>query len=211
MPAVPRRGRPPRHNRADILDAASGALIFRGYDGLRYGDIAHASGVPVASLQHYFPTIEVLRREATRHTVRTELDAVVREMNGIADPWARLRHLIFEAVSGDPATRRGTWVIWLEYWRAAAHDPALAGDSRALNERWLALIGGCIAEGVEAGQFSLEGTPRAAAAELLATLDGLGIRLAAEHTPEEAAEAVELLDRAARRMLRPVTDPGSPA
>jgi AcrR family transcriptional regulator len=42
-------------------------MIFRGYGATRYSDVAEASGVPVASLQHHFPTLEVLRREALRN------------------------------------------------------------------------------------------------------------------------------------------------
>jgi AcrR family transcriptional regulator len=200
---VPRRGRPPRHNRADILNAASEMLIFRGYEATRYSDVAEASGVPVASLQHHFPTLEELRREALRNKVRAELTALADKVSLIADPWERVRHIIVTSISLDPARRRGGWVLWLEYWRAAAHDPELAMDSREVNEMWLELITRCIADGVDAGQFHPESTPREAAVELHALLDGLGIRLAVDHAPEEALDSIALLDRAARRMLLP--------
>jgi len=202
MPAAgPRRGRPPRHNRSDILDAASEVLIFRGYEATRYSDVADASGVPVASLQHHFPTLELLRREALRNKVRAELTALAEQVSLIADPWERVYHIIVTSVSLDPARRRGGWVLWLEYWRAAAHDPELAQDSREVNALWLSLLTECLADGVASGQFRLDGTPREAAVELHGLLDGLGLRLAIEHQPEEAAEAIALLERAARRML----------
>jgi AcrR family transcriptional regulator len=200
-PAPPRRGRPPRHNRSDILDAASEVMIFRGYEATRYSDVAEASGVPVASLQHHFPTLEVLRREALRNKVRAELTALAEQVALIADPWERIYHIIVMSVSLDPALRRGGWVLWLEYWRAAAHDPALAEDSGEVTAQWLSLITECVAAGVEAGQFHLEGSAHEAAVELHAMLDGLGIRLAVAHPPEVAGEAISLLERAARRML----------
>jgi AcrR family transcriptional regulator len=200
-PAVPRRGRPPRHNRGDILDAASEVLIFRGYEATRYSDVAEASGVPIASIQHHFPAIEVLRREALRHKVRSELSDLANHVRGIDDPWERIRHIIIRSVSLEPARRRGGWIVWLEYWRAAAHDPALARDSELVNEQWLDLITWCVADGVGAEMFQLEGTPREAATELHALLDGLGIRLAVDHPPQVAADSIALLERAARRML----------
>ncbi len=200
-PAVPRRGRPPRHNRGDILDAASEVLIFRGYEATRYSDVAEASGVPIASIQHHFPAIEVLRREALRHKVRSELSDLASHVRRIDDPWERIRHIIIRSVSLEPARRRGGWIVWLEYWRAAAHDPALARDSELVNEQWLDLITWCVADGVGAGMFHVEGTPREAATELHALLDGLGIRLAVEHPPQRAADCIALLERAARRML----------
>jgi AcrR family transcriptional regulator len=201
QPASPRRGRPPRHNKAEILNAASEVLIFRGYEATRYSDVAEASGVPVASLQHHFPTLEELRREALRNKVRAELAALADQVSQIADPWQRVHHIIITSISLDPARRHGGWVLWLEYWRAAAHDPALARDSREVNLAWLHLITQCVADGVEAGMFRIEGTAEEVAAELHSLLDGLGIRLAIDHPPEVAAGSIALLDRAARRML----------
>jgi AcrR family transcriptional regulator len=203
MPAVPRRGRPPRHNRSEILDAASEVMIFRGYGATRYSDVAEASGVPVASLQHHFPTLEVLRREALRNKVRAELTSLSEQVRVIADPWERVRHIIVRSVSLDPARRRGGWVLWLEYYRAAAHDEALAQDSREVRTQWLSLIAGCVADGMRAGQFSPDGTAAETAVELHGLLDGLGIKLAIELEDAAAAEAIMLLERAARRMLRP--------
>jgi len=208
MPSVPRRGRPPRHNRSEILDAASEVMIFRGYGATRYSDVAEASGVPVASLQHHFPTLEVLRREALRNKVRAELTSLALRVSEIADPWQRVQHIIVRSVSLDPARRRGGWVLWLEYWRVAAHDPALAADSREVRTQWLSLIAECVADGVAAGEFSPDGTVADAAVELHGMLDGLGIRLAIEHEESAATEAIMLLERAARRLLG--LDPSEP-
>lgn len=201
LPASPRRGRPPRHSRSDILDAASEVLIFRGYEATRYSDVAEASGVPVASLQHHFPTLETLRREALKNKVRTELSALADEVSAISDPWERLRQIFATSVALDPARRRGGWVLWLEYWRAAAHDEDLAADSREVYGLWIGLITRCIADGEQAGVFQPGDTARDTAIQLHAMLDGLGVRFGVEHQPEEATRAIMLLERAARRML----------
>jgi len=203
MPALPRRGRPPRHNRSDILNAASEVMIFRGYGSTRYSDVAEASGVPVASLQHHFPTLASLRREALRNKVRAELNALAEQVAPITDPWERVHHIIVTSISLDPARRRGGWVLWLEYYRAAAHDTHLAEDSREVRGLWVQMIADCISEGIEAGRFSPEGTAHEAAKELHSLIDGLGLCLAIAHEDEEADEAIMLLDRAARRMLIP--------
>ena len=199
---MPRRGRPPRHNRSDILNAASEVMIFRGYESTRYSDVAEVSGVPMASLQHHFPTLEVLRREALRNKVRAELTSLAEQVTMISDPWERVYHIIITSVSLDPARRRGGWVLWVEYWRAAAHDPELAEDSREVNALWLSLITECIADGVESGRFTPNGTAHEVAVELHSMLDGLGLHFAVEHTAEDAADAIKLLERAARRMLQ---------
>jgi putative hydrolase of the HAD superfamily len=202
-PAIKRRGRPPRHKRSDILDAASEVMIFRGYGATRYSDVAEASGVPVASLQHHFPTLSVLRREALRNKVRAELSSLSEQVSMIADPWQRIYHILVTSISLEPARRRGGWVLWVEYYRAAAHDKELAEDSREVTDQWLGLITECVADGAAAGQFRLDAPPQELAKELHGLLDGLGIRLAIEHSPEEAVEAISVLERAARRMLFP--------
>lgn len=177
-------------------------MIFRGYGATRYSDVAEASGVPVASLQHHFPTLEVLRREALRNKVRAELTSLAARVSEIADPWQRVQQIIVRSVSLDPARRRGGWVLWLEYWRAAAHDLELAEDSQEVRTQWLSLIAECIADGVAAGQFRPDGTVNEAAVELHGMLDGLGIRLAVEHEEAAASEAIMLLERFTRRLLR---------
>jgi putative hydrolase of the HAD superfamily len=204
-PTMKRRGRPPRHNRSEILDAASEVMIFRGYGATRYSDVAEVSGVPVASLQHHFPTLGVLRREALRNKVRAELTALTEQVDKIDDPWERIYHILVTSVSLDPARRRGGWVLWLEYYRAAAHDDELAEDMRDVTRQWLSLIAECVSDGAKAGVFRLDATPYEVALELHGVLDGLGVRLAIEHPPEDAAQAIAVLERAARRMLfRPV-------
>jgi AcrR family transcriptional regulator len=203
MPALPRRGRPPRHNRSEILDAASEVMIFRGYGSTRYSDVSEASGVPVASLQHHFPTLAALRREALRNKVRAELASLAEQVALITDPWERVYHIIVTSISLNPARRRGGWVLWLEYYRAAAHDPQLAEDSREVRGQWVRLIADCISEGMEAGRFHPESTAQDAAIELHGLIDGLGIALATVHEDADAAEAIMMLERAARRMLIP--------
>jgi AcrR family transcriptional regulator len=203
MPALPRRGRPPRHKRGEILDAASEVMIFRGYGSTRYSDVAEASGVPVASLQHHFPTLASLRREALRNKVRAELTSLVEQVALITDPWERVYHIIVTSISLNPARRRGGWVLWLEYYRAAAHDPQLAEDSREVRSMWVRMIADCISEGVEAGRFHLAGTAQDAALELHSLIDGLGIGLAIAHEDADATEAIMILEHAARRILIP--------
>ena len=117
MPSVPRRGRPPRHNRSEILDAASEVMIFRGYGATRYSDVAEASGVPVASLQHHFPTLEVLRREALRNKVRAEVTSLAVRVSEIADPF-KINRIMGRASAS--ASVRQSRTIWVSSLRVCA-------------------------------------------------------------------------------------------
>jgi AcrR family transcriptional regulator len=176
-------------------------LVYRGYDATRYSDVAEASGVPVASLQHYFPTLDELLREAMRFGVRAELDRLRENVSGIAEPWARIREMIRSTLSLDAERRRGGWVLWVEYWRATTRDEELAADCRDIDMNWVDLVATAIAEGVSSGIFRLRGTPVEASFELHALIDGLGITLARHHTLEQAIDAIAVAETAARRLL----------
>ena len=71
-------------------------------------------------------------------------------------------------------------MLWLEYWRAAAHDPELAEDRIAVDKAWDAFARRCIEEGLTRGQFHLDQTTEEAARELHALIDGYGGRLTVE-------------------------------
>lgn len=196
-----RRGRPPRYRRDDILAGASTALIERGYGRLRYSDVSTASGVPTASLQHYFPTVGELRQAALCFTVRDELTQLSAALEGLDSPWDRLAVIIRRSISPGPDLRRRNWTLWLEYWRAAAHEPEVAADSIEVGRLWHRLAQECIEEGLADGSFRLDGTSDEAAQQLHALLDGFGVNLAVEHTEDDAERAIAITERAMSALL----------
>jgi AcrR family transcriptional regulator len=175
-------------------------LVRRGYAGLRYQDVTEESGVAVASLRHYFPTLAELRKEALRYLVRSELSELEKVLTDADDPWQRLRQFFLSAVSLENGGRDG-WLLWLEYWRAAAHDPELAKHRVLVDKSWDAFVRGCIEDGVSRGQFHLDQTAPEAARELHALIDGFGGRLTVEPTKKALRAAEVALERAVRRLL----------
>lgn len=208
MPTVPapRRGRPPKHSRPVLLNAASRVLIDRGYGGLRYRDVAEAAGVPVASLQHYFPNLADLRREALLNQVHTEVRNLTADLDDIPDPWARLGHLIAAPVGLEDPRRRSEWMLWLEFWRAAAHDPTLAGDSAGHEATIRGLIQTALDDGVASGVFRPVGDTSTIASTLLAMIDGYGLRLAISDSPESADDFAGNIESYARLVLQAGAD-----
>lgn len=176
-------------------------LLRRGYTGLRYQDVTEESGVAVASLRHYFPTLAELRKEALRHLVRAELEELRTMLDESDDPWERLRRFVCSAISLDEGGGRDGWLLWLEYWRAAAHDPELAKDRVAVDKAWDKLALRCLQDGVAAGVFTLDQTPEEAARELHALIDGYGTRLTVESTAKSSRTAEAAAERALRRIV----------
>jgi DNA-binding transcriptional regulator YbjK len=197
-----RRGRPPRHDRAALLEIAAAQLLERGFSALRYHDVAEAGSVPVASLRYYFPTITDLRVSALRHLVTDEIVHLEATAEAIEDPWARLIHICTSSISPQVAGRREEWLLWLEFFRAAASDTGLHQQREEVRRRFLALIADCIAKGAREGVFTVDGEAIEVATEVLALIDGYGMRLAMDHTVAEAQFAAYRTERAVRRLLQ---------
>jgi AcrR family transcriptional regulator len=198
-----RRGRPPRHDRAALLEVAAGQLVERGYSGLRFQDVAEAAGgVPVASLRYYFPNIADLRDSALRHLVNDEITQLESAVAAIASPWERLMHICTTSIAPEVAGRREEWLLWLEFFRASAYDAGLLAEREAVRRRFLSLIDDCISCGARAGLFTVDGESIEVATEVLALIDGYGMRLALDHTLAEAQFASYRTERAVRRLLQ---------
>jgi DNA-binding transcriptional regulator YbjK len=208
---VPRRGRPPVHNRADLLESAARVVVERGYDGLRYQDLSDASHVPVASLRHYFPTIDGLRREALMHSVRLEMEQLSAHVAQFDDPWQQVREMVVQALGTTPEERRFSWLLWLEYWRACARDEALARHSDQIDVEWTEMTQKIVDAGVACGQFVLDQPAKDAAYEVSVLIDGVGLAIAIDPDDEQlAGDRVRCVTRAARRLLGMPDQDGEP-
>jgi len=203
MDPARRRGRPSSRSRDELLAATLTVAATRGYEGLRFSDVAEATDVPVSSLQYYFGSRDALVREAVCQGVRAEVARCRQEIEQIADPWARMEAFIGWGIDLDDDTRREGWLIWTEYWRAALRDPTLMADSADLAGQWRAIIGSIVDAGIASADFRVDGSVDDAIAEILALIDGLGVQLMTGDQALSAARAVEIATAAARRVLRP--------
>ena len=196
-------GRPPVHDREHLLRVAATVVVERGYDGMRYQDLSAASGVPVASLRHYFPTIDELRHEALTHSIRAELATLEAHADRYDEPVEQLCQFIRQAVGTDATSRRFSWLLWLEYWRVSARDPQLGRIATEVYAAWYGVVQRIIERGVVDGTFVIgDLTAEEAAFQVSAFIDGVGPSIAI--APEDDDLAQRLLRRvetAACRLL----------
>jgi AcrR family transcriptional regulator len=211
MDPARRRGRPSTRSRDELLAATLTVAAVRGYDGLRFSDVAEATDVPISSLQYYFGSRDALVREAVTQGVRAEVARCEEEIQQVADPWQRMEAFIAWGIDLDDETRREGWLVWTEYWRAALRDPQLQADSADLAARWRGIIGSIVRAGIASAHFHVDGPVDDAIAEILALVDGLGVQLMVGDQALDADRAVDIATAAARRVLRPTDEPGGPA
>jgi len=194
------------HDRQELLAGFSRAMLQTGAESLRYQDVSEVTGVPVASLRHYFPTIKELRRAALRHLVDTELTNLRTAVSRIVDPWERIVAIAQHSETAESLGRQSEWVIWLEYFRTVTFEPELREEYHEVVGRYLELIRETIAAGIEDGTLDPVVELDDAVALTLALIDGNGFRLAIEDAPEDAREATRRTVLALRLLLGVAAD-----
>lgn len=201
MSDVKRKGRPPAHDRDELLRQARAVAVERGFEAVRFGDIADATGVPVSSLQYAFGTRDDLVREILRVGVADELARLRAAVERDRDPWTRIETFIRLGISIDDDQRREGWLLWMEYWRAASRDSALRAESSAIARGWRLLVRRAVDDGVTTGDFVIYGSSEEVAASLVALVDGLSLQVEVGDNRMRSARATRAAMKSARRIL----------
>jgi TetR/AcrR family transcriptional repressor of nem operon len=176
-----------------ILDIAEGLVQTHGYEAFSYADIADALRIRKASVHHHFPT----KAELTRAVAARYRAAFAERLRGLdrefPDPTRRLMRYVrlFQ-----DALRQGDHMCL--YGMLASDSGTLPDPVRdevlgffADQEGWLTRV---ISEGRSAGEFRFEGKPAAAAAALLAGLEGaMLLARARRDVPHFASVALRLV------------------
>jgi AcrR family transcriptional regulator len=201
MSEVKRKGRPPAHDRDELLRLTRAVAVERGFDALRFTDVAEATGVPVSSLQYAFGTRDALVRDVLRAGVAEELARLRSAIDRELDPWTRIETFIRLGISIDDDRRREGWLLWMEYWRAASRDADLREESARVARGWRLLVRRAVEDGVTTGDFVIDGTTEETAASLVALVDGLSLQVEVGDDRMRSARATRAAMRAARRIL----------
>ncbi len=156
--------------RALIREAAIRAIDERGFDAVRYSDVADGAGVAVGTVQYYFASRDALLGAAFLETNRAAI-ANARRIAAEAgdDPWDRLEALVAELAGA-------TWAVWLDFWAAARLHAELRAVLEAAYEAWRGPVVEAIEDGLRSGVFASPFTASELAAALVAMVDGLGLQ-----------------------------------
>lgn len=193
----PYRGTEPRHRarragrgKRHVLHGARRVIAQRGADATRFRDVAAETGSAVSTLQYSFGSREDLIIAALEDAAEADLDRVRQAAEAASGPVEQLRALVRESIVADSeAEAREAWLVWVEYWRAAARDGELRSGSAAIYARWRTLVSGILTDGRAAGQFRGDLDAEQAAIQVLALLDGVGVPVVLEHPGISSARA----------------------
>lgn len=170
-------------NREHVLRAAGEVIAARGIELTRYADIAQHADVSISTLQYLFGTLEALVVQVVTRQARDYLQVAREHSAAISDPVERLGWVIDHFVTADvsEADARADWLVWVEYWRAAAREPGLRGDSHEAYGGWLEIVSDAIAAGIHAKCFRPRIEVDVLAQGIVAMADGFGIQIILEH------------------------------
>ena len=153
--------------RTALLDAAEGLIRAAGADGWALPELAENAGVDLGEVEAEFAnTWEVFCHVIRRDEAQYETVAL---RPSLASPSARMLALL-EACVPDY-----DWTYWIELWSLALRDERAVRLQIELDERFRDLIEVIIRDGVEAGEFSVPDTRRAAVT-ISALIDAMALQ-----------------------------------
>jgi AcrR family transcriptional regulator len=192
---------PADRRRALILAAARSVILEKGLPATSVREIAVAAGVSSGTVTHHFAGID----EILAAVVRAETERVRNELWADAARRESALEALLALGNGLLSQRRDVrdyWTLWIDFWARAAHDRALARWQSERYKTWRELIRGLVAAGVEAGEFRPLDAD-AAAVDIVALIDGLGIQAYFELGHVTPAAARRRLEEAIGERLLP--------
>jgi AcrR family transcriptional regulator len=178
-----------RRRRVQVLEAALQVIASRGLANTRMADISAAAGMSSGHVLYYFKSKDTVLMEALRFVEDEIHETAERMLPAVPAGPKRLEALLKLNLPAGPGDPR--WMLWLESWTLAPHDPDVAGLTSQLDHRWIGLLAGVVREGVDAGAFSCDDVD-AFASRFSALFDGLAVQVVTgsdARTPQTALRA----------------------
>jgi len=151
-------------------------IAEQGIDDVRIARIATLAGVSPPLVHYHFATREALLGEALEHSF--ELLGDLRTTHADDEGWTAGRRLAWMIDQSLPFPGMGDreWGLWLELWRQAARRAELRTVAARLYERYEDWFAEVVEDGIAAGEFVAD-DPQPVAQQLVAAIDGVGLRV----------------------------------
>lgn len=181
-----------------VAAAAVSVVARDGFDALSVRTVAREAGLSGGAVQYHYATRSRLLLAAFAQTVDTITGRLAGiDLKGPVDQV--LGRLCREALPLDDQRRREC-VVWTALSAAAATDPELAAQHNQALRTLTAVVTNAITAAHSAGELDAEVDPPAAAAVLVAVLDGLTLHGITGSLPPQSLGAT--LDTAVAAVLR---------
>ncbi len=177
--------------RAEVVAAARWVVAHEGLEAATVRRIAERMGCATGRITHYYPDKHQVLIGVLREVHRSAAQRMLAADAG-ASPLDRLRAVLAEALPLD-RERHEEWRVWLAFWGAAIGDPALRAEQRARYAEWESLVARLLAD-LRA---------RVRADEVVAVVDGIGLRATLEPRAFPRARQVGLVEEYLHQRVLP--------
>jgi len=192
-----RRRHPTEVRRRLVIESARDLIADKGLFNVQIRDISRACGVSPGTITYHFRSLDEVLWEVVKAET-AEFYVPLRE--AVASSQAKKSTQLLSFLSGlfgsDADTRRH-WMIWLDFWSAAAREDSYGEWMGSHYEAWWDALTGIIEQGVADGEFTCE-DPRYFAVSTSSIVDGLAIQCYSRQARITVAEAQEHLLRHVR-------------
>lgn len=173
--------------RPQMLRAAAAVIAERGIGDTRVADVAERAGSSPAAVLYWFTSKDDLLLTALIDEEERLADRVATELAAIDRAPAKLARIFEICATGSE------WPLWIELWARALHHREAAVARDRLDLQWREMFERVIADGVSAGDFTLEspGEVKAAARTLACLVDGLALQVALGDSSIDRAAMLE--------------------
>jgi AcrR family transcriptional regulator len=163
-----------KRSRDRVLQAALDLIIEAGIDRVRLAEVARRAGMSSGQVMYYFTSKEHILLETLAWQEHQDLLRRRAALAGITGAWGKLEQFIDLYLPADPADP--AWILWLEAWARAPHNPDVSQFLDDLINLWRDDLTEIIAGGIEAGEFTAPASLDDFTYRYIAVLDGLALQ-----------------------------------
>ena len=195
-----RQRHPTEVRRQLVIGTARDLIADKGLFNVVIRDISQTCGVSPGTITYHFKGLDEVLMEVVKAETAEFYVPLQEAAHGTEDPGKGLIFFLEGLFGSDQNTRRH-WLIWLDFWAAAARDDRY---SQWMNEHyaaWRKALQEIAQRGADEGLFHCE-DPEGFAVETTAMADGLAVQCYSRQTSIPVERARELLIAFVKRELQ---------
>ena len=159
--------------RQQLVSIAMDQIARKGFEGLRFQEVAKQAGINNATLYYHFPTKEALVQGVVSHLIGELKRTPTRPNNSPATPREELR-LEFEGVRELLRTQTKLFIVLTELSLRGLRDQAIAISEKRRDDSWRVHLSSILRRGIEEGVFRRDINVEATVTALMGQMKGIG-------------------------------------
>ena len=181
--------------RRELVEASWNVIANDGIESLTMRRVASAAGCTTGRISHYFSNREELLSSALSAAYNDAEHRMITIAESTLPVRERLKRVAYEGLPLD-AVRLREWKVWIVFWAAATSSSSLSDHNKARYRAWRNLLLRLFSDIDSLSKRESE----THVDELLALIDGLGIRVALDSSASLRKLARKTIDEYVERL-----------